>query len=219
MSVCLHAWIGCRAAETRIRPSALREVSIEIPNVTWRDVGGLEGVKQRYTDATAVAALINSQNVAAPLDLTAHKRSSCCPQPPTTAHKISNCQQQIQLLLPTKDPTAAAHKRSNCPQRTQLLLHQSLIKMSMHQQFNFSCSKDPICCCCCCCCCCANCSHPLLLLLPPLLLLLRQVFTAIVCFSCFPFSCLSRVATCLCGRLLTCDVWCGMWDVSAAFVF
>lgn len=31
-----------RAAETRVRPSALREVAVEIPSVRWEDVGGLE---------------------------------------------------------------------------------------------------------------------------------------------------------------------------------
>lgn len=36
-----------KAAETRVRPSAMREVAVEVPNVRWQDVGGLEGVKQR----------------------------------------------------------------------------------------------------------------------------------------------------------------------------
>jgi AAA family ATPase len=36
-----------RAAETRVRPSAMREVALEVPRVRWVDVGGLEGVKQR----------------------------------------------------------------------------------------------------------------------------------------------------------------------------
>jgi len=34
-----------------VRPSALREVLIEIPNVTWDDVGGLEDVKQELKEA------------------------------------------------------------------------------------------------------------------------------------------------------------------------
>ena len=34
----------------RIRPSALREVSISSPNVHWRDIGGLEAVKARLRE-------------------------------------------------------------------------------------------------------------------------------------------------------------------------
>ena len=33
-----------------VRPSALREVMIEVPNVTWQDVGGLEKVKQEIRE-------------------------------------------------------------------------------------------------------------------------------------------------------------------------
>ena len=34
------------AAETRVRPSAMREVALEVPDVSWDDVGGLDDVKQ-----------------------------------------------------------------------------------------------------------------------------------------------------------------------------
>ncbi|MFH1073398.1 MAG: AAA family ATPase [Nanoarchaeota archaeon] len=34
-----------------VRPSALREVLIEIPNVKWNDIGGLEDVKQKLKEA------------------------------------------------------------------------------------------------------------------------------------------------------------------------
>jgi transitional endoplasmic reticulum ATPase len=34
-----------------VRPSALREVLIEIPNVKWSDIGGLDGVKQELIEA------------------------------------------------------------------------------------------------------------------------------------------------------------------------
>ncbi len=34
-----------------VRPSALREVLVEIPNVKWTDIGGLEGVKQEMLEA------------------------------------------------------------------------------------------------------------------------------------------------------------------------
>ena len=39
------------AARVRIRPSALREVAVEVPRVGWDDVGGLGDVKQRLQEA------------------------------------------------------------------------------------------------------------------------------------------------------------------------
>jgi len=39
------------AARVKVRPSALREVAIEIPNVNWDDVGGLDDVKDRLKEA------------------------------------------------------------------------------------------------------------------------------------------------------------------------
>ena len=40
-----------RAAQTRVRPSAMREVALELPAVRWADVGGLADVKQRLREA------------------------------------------------------------------------------------------------------------------------------------------------------------------------
>ncbi|MDP8237748.1 MAG: CDC48 family AAA ATPase [Candidatus Hatepunaea meridiana] len=40
-----------RSALREIEPSAIREVFIEIPNVLWQDVGGLEEVKKRLIEA------------------------------------------------------------------------------------------------------------------------------------------------------------------------
>lgn len=40
-----------QAAETRTRPSAMRELAFEIPKVSWEDIGGLEEVKQRIREA------------------------------------------------------------------------------------------------------------------------------------------------------------------------
>ncbi|MBN1324015.1 MAG: CDC48 family AAA ATPase [Methanotrichaceae archaeon] len=39
------------AALREIQPSAMREIMIEVPKVTWGDVGGLEGVKQLLVEA------------------------------------------------------------------------------------------------------------------------------------------------------------------------
>lgn len=35
------------AAETRVRPSGMREVAVEVPRVRWEDIGGLRSVKER----------------------------------------------------------------------------------------------------------------------------------------------------------------------------
>ena len=40
-----------REALKRIKPSALREVLVQIPDVSWNDVGGLEGVKEKLVEA------------------------------------------------------------------------------------------------------------------------------------------------------------------------
>ena len=34
-----------------VRPSAMREVLVETPNIGWSDVGGLDGVKQELKEA------------------------------------------------------------------------------------------------------------------------------------------------------------------------
>ncbi|KAG2429616.1 hypothetical protein HXX76_010848 [Chlamydomonas incerta] len=40
-----------KTAETRVRPSALREVAVEVPRVRWSDIGGLAAVKQALQEA------------------------------------------------------------------------------------------------------------------------------------------------------------------------
>lgn len=40
-------WEDMAAAQAQLRPSALREVAVEVPLVRWSDVGGLEDVKTR----------------------------------------------------------------------------------------------------------------------------------------------------------------------------
>ncbi|KNC69577.1 hypothetical protein SARC_17910, partial [Sphaeroforma arctica JP610] len=36
-----------------VRPSALREVAVEVPRVLWTDIGGQEDVKQRLREAVS----------------------------------------------------------------------------------------------------------------------------------------------------------------------
>lgn len=61
-----------RAALRVIKPSALREVAVEIPSVRWDDVGGKDSVKQRLRESvewpltTEGAALFNSIGVSPP---------------------------------------------------------------------------------------------------------------------------------------------------------
>jgi len=49
-------------------PSALRECVVEVPNVTWKDIGGLEGVKRELQDISIKVRifrfLTSSTNVA-----------------------------------------------------------------------------------------------------------------------------------------------------------
>lgn len=40
-----------KVAKTRVRPSAMREVMLEIPEVRWSDIGGMEDVKQQLQEA------------------------------------------------------------------------------------------------------------------------------------------------------------------------
>lgn len=42
-----------REALTEVAPSGLREVAVEVPNVRWDDVGGLEGIKTALKEAIA----------------------------------------------------------------------------------------------------------------------------------------------------------------------
>lgn len=35
-------------------PSALRETVVEVPNITWQDIGGLEGVKRELQELIQV---------------------------------------------------------------------------------------------------------------------------------------------------------------------
>ena len=45
---------GLQWALGKSNPSALRETSVEVPNVTWEDVGGLENVKKELQELVQV---------------------------------------------------------------------------------------------------------------------------------------------------------------------
>lgn len=48
VTVCVE---DVRQALREVRPSAMREVALEVPKVYWRDIGGQEKVKQRMREA------------------------------------------------------------------------------------------------------------------------------------------------------------------------
>ena len=45
-------------ARKHVEPSAMREVLVEVPDITWKQVGGLDDVKQEIREAVEVAAQI-----------------------------------------------------------------------------------------------------------------------------------------------------------------
>ena len=46
-----------RFAMGKSTPSALRETVVEVPHVTWDDIGGLKGVKQKLQELAQVCTL------------------------------------------------------------------------------------------------------------------------------------------------------------------
>ena len=42
------------AALRKVSPSALREVAIEVPNIHWKDIGGMETVKQSLAEVSVL---------------------------------------------------------------------------------------------------------------------------------------------------------------------
>jgi transitional endoplasmic reticulum ATPase len=57
-----------------MEPSAMREVFVEVPNVTWEDIGGLSSIKQELQEA--VEWPLKYQGVFAHVDAT-HRREYC----------------------------------------------------------------------------------------------------------------------------------------------
>ena len=46
-------WTTSRGALREVEPSAIREVFVEVPNVGWDDVGGLEQVKRELIERSS----------------------------------------------------------------------------------------------------------------------------------------------------------------------
>lgn len=44
---------------TKSSPSALRETIVEVPTVTWDDIGGLQNVKMELQELVQVRSLLN----------------------------------------------------------------------------------------------------------------------------------------------------------------
>lgn len=40
-----------KAARKEVAPSAMREISLEVPNASWNDVGGLDEIKARLKES------------------------------------------------------------------------------------------------------------------------------------------------------------------------
>lgn len=51
-------WEDFDRALKEVRPSAMREVMVEVPTVTWEDIGGLEEVQQLLREAVELPSRI-----------------------------------------------------------------------------------------------------------------------------------------------------------------
>ena len=47
-------------ALSQSNPSALRETVVEVPNITWEDIGGLDDVKRELQELVQVTSLSSS---------------------------------------------------------------------------------------------------------------------------------------------------------------
>lgn len=54
-------------AMSKSSPSALRETVVEVPNVTWDDIGGLENVKRELQELVQVSAAVLPLELQLPL--------------------------------------------------------------------------------------------------------------------------------------------------------
>lgn len=49
-----HPLVGVQWALSQSNPSALRETVVEVPNITWDDIGGLDDVKRELQELVQV---------------------------------------------------------------------------------------------------------------------------------------------------------------------
>lgn len=51
-------WVVFQWALSQSNPSALRETVVEVPNISWEDIGGLEDVKRELQELVQVSHVI-----------------------------------------------------------------------------------------------------------------------------------------------------------------
>ena len=56
-------WADVQAALPHVRPSALREVELKVPRVSWADIGGQEELKQALKEAVRLAPLLSPRTL------------------------------------------------------------------------------------------------------------------------------------------------------------
>ena len=65
-----NAFVLFQWALSKSNPSALRETAVEVPSVSWEDIGGLESVKKELQELVQVNGLFykNNQYLLLPLE-------------------------------------------------------------------------------------------------------------------------------------------------------
>lgn len=51
-------WVVFQWALSQSNPSALRETVVEVPNISWEDIGGLEDVKRELQELVQVGHVL-----------------------------------------------------------------------------------------------------------------------------------------------------------------
>jgi len=102
-----------RAAQTLVRPSALREQALELPAVRWADVGGLADVKQRLAEAVEWP----QRHPDALARLGARVRARAAPRPATQGRPLASDSGRAGVpRVATLPPTAGGSRRLSVAQ-------------------------------------------------------------------------------------------------------